>query len=93
MLEKKALESHFLNCNINLCETCELYDKIKSYKFSPESLSRYNSVVENLPRNKLSEKSVRFSKSTNFKENRSGKLTLNLSRVFAACEVNVSFQE
>ena len=89
---KKALESHYSNCNINLCEICELYEKIKSFKFSPESLSRYNSVIENLPRKKLSEKSVRFEKSTNFKEH-SGKLKLSLSKVFAACESNISFQE
>ena len=54
---KKALESHQLSCNIDLCEICALFDKIKNFKFSPESLSRYNSVIENLPREKSSGKS------------------------------------
>ena len=89
---KKALESHQVNCNIDLCEICILFGKIKNFKFSPESLSRYNDIIENLPREKTSRKSVRFAKSTNFTEH-SGNLKLNLSKLFEACEHNISFKE
>ena len=91
---KLALESHQFECKLGLCEICNMYKQIKSYKWDGSCLGRYNlrhAIHEK--KSTLKRKNVTFDKSVLIKQPMNSNFTINLSQVYQACNFNISFKE